>query len=62
MGTITVAELSRSREHRVGLEPTSPPYESGVFAARRPVQYLHQSGTGGARTLTEPVKSRTFCR
>ena len=37
IGTITVAELSRSREHRVGLEPTSPPYESGVFAARRPV-------------------------
>ena len=25
-------------------------------------QCLHRSGTGGARTLTEPVKSRTFCR
>jgi hypothetical protein len=37
MGTITVPELSRSREHRVGLEPTSPPYEGGVFAAKRPV-------------------------
>ncbi len=37
MGTIAVAELSRNREHRVGLEPTSPPYEGGVFAARRPV-------------------------
>ena len=37
MGTITAAGLSRSREHRVGLEPTSPPYEGGVFAARRPV-------------------------
>ena len=37
MGTIAVPELSKSREHRVGLEPTSPPYESGVFAARRPV-------------------------
>ena len=37
MGTIAVAELSRNGEHRVGLEPTSPPYEGGVFAARRPV-------------------------
>ena len=61
MGTITVPELSRSREHRVGLEPTSPPYEGGVFAARRPVPAL-KDGTGGTRTLTEPVKSRTFCR
>ncbi len=37
MGTITVPELSRSQEHRVGLEPTSPPYGGGVLAARRPV-------------------------
>jgi hypothetical protein len=37
MGTIAVPELSKSGEHRVGLEPTSPPYEGGVFAARRPV-------------------------
>ena len=37
MGTIAVTGLSKSREHRVGLEPTSPPYEGGVFAARRPV-------------------------
>ena len=37
MGTITILELSRSREHRVGLEPTSPLYEGGVFAAKRPV-------------------------
>ncbi len=27
----------RSSEHRTGLEPASPLYESGVFAARRPV-------------------------
>ena len=27
----------RSREHREGLEPSSPHYESGVFAARSPV-------------------------
>ena len=37
MGTFAVPELSRSQEHRVGLEPTSPRYERGVFAARRPV-------------------------
>ena len=37
MGTIAFPELSKSREHRVGLEPTSPPYKGGVFAAGRPV-------------------------
>ena len=37
MGTIAVSALSKSREHRVGVEPTSPPYEGGVFAAGRPV-------------------------
>ncbi len=30
----------RSSEHRAGLEPASPLYESGVFAARRPVLCL----------------------
>ncbi len=28
----------RIKEHRAGLEPTSPHYESGILAARRPVQ------------------------
>ena len=37
MGTIAVPELSRNREHRVGVEPTSPPYKSGIFAAGPPV-------------------------
>ena len=37
MGTIAVPELSKSREHRVGLEPTSPHYGCGVLAAGRPV-------------------------
>ena len=61
MGTIAVPELSKSREHRVGLEPTSPPYE--VRSLRRwTTSACIASGTGGARTLTEPVKSRTFCR
>ena len=27
-------------EHRVGLEPTLPHYESGVFATRRPVPMI----------------------
>ena len=30
----------RTSEHRVGLEPTLPLYESGVLAARRPVLYF----------------------
>src|SRR3954471_2952035 len=37
MGTIAFPELSKIREHRVGLERTSPPYEGGVFASGRPV-------------------------
>ncbi len=37
MGTIADAELSKNREHRVGLEPTSPHYGCGVLAAGRPV-------------------------
>ncbi len=37
MGTIAVPELSKSREHRVGLEPTSPHYGCGVLAAGPPV-------------------------
>lgn len=32
-----IDNAKRSIEHRVGLEPTSPLYESGVLAARRPV-------------------------
>lgn len=31
-----------SREHRVGLEPTSPHYGCGVLAAGRPVQIERQ--------------------
>ena len=38
MGTFAVPALSKSREHRVGVEPTSPPYGGGVFAAGRPVR------------------------
>jgi hypothetical protein len=35
---ITEAELSKTRGHRVGLEPTLPRYEGGLFAARGPVR------------------------
>ena len=34
--------VKETRGHRVGLEPTSPHYGCGVFAARRPV---HDAGT-----------------
>ena len=37
MGACLAAELSKIKEHRVGLEPTLSLYESGVLAARRPV-------------------------
>jgi hypothetical protein len=37
MGAWLEAELSKTQEHREGLEPSSPHYESGVFAARSPV-------------------------
>ena len=32
-----MTNCQRNREHRVGLEPTSPHYGCGIFAARRPV-------------------------
>ncbi len=50
------------REHRVGLEPTSPHYGCGVFAARRPMRFVAGNGTRGARTLTFLVKSQVLCR
>ena len=56
-----IDNAKRSSEHRVGLEPTLPPYESGVLAARRPV-LRSSSRTRGTRTLTPPVKSRGCCR
>ena len=41
MGANVLIGLSKNkrREHRVGLEPTSPHYGCGVLAAGRPVQY-----------------------
>ena len=56
----------RNRGHRVGLEPTSPHYGCGVFAARRPVQKSQltsgsdrciSNGTRGARTLTPRLRA-----
>ena len=38
MGAWLEAELSKIQEHREGLEPSSPHYESGVFAAGSPVR------------------------
>ena len=31
------SQIVNDQEHRVGIEPTSPRYEGGIFAARRPV-------------------------
>src|SRR4051812_24982769 len=57
MGTITVPRIVKEgREHRVGLEPTSPPYEGGVFAAGRPVPASEwdRRGSNPHRTGQEP--------
>ena len=37
---VLLTKLSMSKEHRVGLEPTSPRYGCGILAARRPVLVL----------------------
>jgi hypothetical protein len=60
MGTFAVPGLSK-------IESTgwdSNPRRRLTRAGSSPLddQCLHPDGTGGARTLTEPVKSRTFCR
>ena len=49
-------DCQRIREHRVGLEPTSPHYGCGVLAAGRPVQ--EPFGTRGTRALTSPFRGR----
>ncbi len=36
----------RSEEYRVGVEPTFPPYESGVLATRRPVLEIKEGPEG----------------
>ena len=61
MGTIAVPELSK-RAESTGWD--SNPRRRLTRAVSSPLddQCLLRSGTGGARTLTEPVKSRTFCR
>ena len=62
----------KTKEHWVGLEPTSSHYKSEILAARRPVQNqivsclfvklgCRISGTGGIRTLTELGKSQPCC-
>src|SRR3954471_1719402 len=60
MGTFAVPALSK-------IESTgwdSNPRRRLTRAESSPLddQCVLRSGTGGARTLTEPVKSRTFCR
>ncbi len=36
-GRLVGSRIVKDQEHRVGIEPTSPRYEGGIFAARRPV-------------------------
>jgi hypothetical protein len=45
------------REHRVGLEPTSPHYGCGILAARRPVRFQLQINQVGPEGL-EPSPHR----
>ena len=60
MGTFAVPGLSKIEN--TGWD--SNPRRRLTSAVSSPLddQCLLRSGTGGARTLTEPVKSRTFCR
>ena len=60
MGTFAVPGLSKIES--TGWE--SNPRRRLTRAGSSPLddQCLLRDGTGGARTLTEPVKSRTFCR
>ena len=37
MGACVTCQVVKDQEHRVGVEPTSPRYEGGIFAARRAV-------------------------
>jgi hypothetical protein len=58
MGTLRPRpNCQRDRGHRVGLEPTSPHYGCGVFAARRPVQSNETSARMGPEGL-EPSPTR----
>ncbi len=41
MGAELANELSKIKEHQEGVEPSSPRYEGGIFATRRPV--LHEA-------------------
>jgi hypothetical protein len=61
MGTIAVPELSK-RAESTGWDSNPRPRLTRAESSPLDDQCLNRSGTGGARTLTEPVKSRTFCR
>lgn len=57
MGAWLEAELSKTQEHREGLEPSSPPYESGVFAARSP-GLVFQVGPVGLEPTSTGLRDR----
>ena len=52
------AELSKNKEHREGLEPTSPHYGCGILAAGRPV---HVSSVGPEGLEPSPAGLRARC-
>lgn len=52
MGAIECAELSKSQEHRAGVEPALPRYECGVLATGRPVRVVQVGPVGVEPTST----------
>ena len=48
----------RDREHRVGLEPTSPHYGCGVLAAGRPVHAIIRVGPEGLEPSPAWLRAR----
>ena len=51
------SQIVKDREHREGLEPSSPHYESGVFAARSPV-LVFQVGPVGIEPTSSGLRDR----
>ena len=55
-GRFGVCRIVKDREHRVGVEPTSPRYEGGIFATRRPV--LVSVGPVGIEPTSSGLRDR----
>src|SRR5262245_13143057 len=55
---MTVDGLSKRDEHRVGFEPTFPPYEGGVMPARPPVPSQRSMGPEGLEPSRAWLRAR----